>query len=336
MSKSIKPQVLVFTGSQFAKPLLAHLARGGYLAGVLLPSPIEYAHLAQEVTALAHELQQAGIHWQYLTRSQLIPEEIQSFEANCAIAAAFPLIFPEAVLNMFNTDEHKGIYNLHASALPLYAGPQPLYWQLRDNQPSSALALHTITSVIDSGNIIIKRDVPIHPLDTLASLHQRMSFEAIPVIEQWLNAISHSQSPLTGEPQVSCEMMHDWQRHARRPKVDDCRINFTQHTAAQISAMCRAGNGSAFSAFTNIKGLDVQILQATELAMPTFGVQPGTVLHVGEPEGLIICARKSTVRLDIIASPDGVFTGLAFADRFDIDAGSTLAPTSRVFTPQPA
>lgn len=331
-----KPRVLVFAGSRFAKPLLAYLANAQCLAGVVLPAPQECAEYAHELTGLAHELHSAGIRWQYLERKQLTSEALAVFKADCALCATFPFILPVAVIDIFNAAGQRGIYNLHASALPHYPGPQPLYWQLRDGQVTSALVLHALTPEVDGGHIVIQRELAIHPLDTLASLHQRQSFEAQQATDQWLQAIEQSDSPLTGSPQIAKPTYTKGQRHAPRPTLADCRVNFAHQTAEQISAMCRAGNGSAFAAITTIKGLDVQLLQATAVNRPNYGVTAGTVLHVGEPEGLIICAKSSAIRLDIIAGPDGIFTGQAFAERFELDAGSTLAPSPRKFTPQPA
>lgn len=336
MTKTAQPQVLVFAGSRFAKPLLVYLANNQSLAGVVLPAPEECEHYAAEVMSLAQELQQAGIRWQYVQRAQLTPDALTHFQADCALSAAFPFIFPTGVIEYFHATGQRGIYNLHASKLPLYRGPQPLYWQLRDQQPTSAMVLHAVTPEIDGGNIIIEREVAIHPLDTLASLHQRQSFEAMQATQQWLEAIAHSTEPLVGEKQIKISPVTGDHRYASRPTIDDCRINFALHSAVQVSAMCRAGNGSAFAAITTLKGLDVQLLQATAIERPTFGVQPGTVLHVGEPEGLLVCAKSSVVRLDIIASPDGIYTGLAFADRFELDAGSSLVTPPKTFSPQPA
>lgn len=335
MPNAINPSILIFTGSRFATPLIAHLVQHGYLAGVILPVTQSDERLAHEVAGLAFDLQQAGIRWQYATRDQLTPEITATFNANCAIAAAFPFIISSTLIDAFHGENNLGIYNIHASALPQYAGPQPLYWQLRDGLTSTTLVLHEMTADIDRGNILCRRDILIHPHDTLASLHNRASFETIPLIEYWLKNVLPNSASLAGELQTEAPSAIQL-RYARRPTAKDCRIDFARHSANEISAMCRAGNGSAFTAFTTIKGLDVQILQASAVDRPTFGVHPGTILWVGEPEGLIVCARNSCIRLDIIASPDGVFTGLAFADRFELDAGSTLAPTSRVFTPQPA
>ena len=65
----------------------------------------------------------------------------------------------------------------------------------------------------------------------------------------------------------------------------------------------------------------VGLLQATVVEHPAYGVPAGTVLHIGEPEGVIVASKGGALRLDILTITEGIFTGLAFAERFGLDAG---------------
>ncbi len=335
------PQVAVFAASAFAQPVIAYLLQHKLLAGVILPALDAHRNVTAEVKQLAEQCESANIRWQlaYKDESDLISKALTSWNADTGLIATYPHLLPHALVEHFNLPKHRGLYNLHASALPAYRGPQPLYWQLRDIESKTAIVLHRATAFADAGHIVIRRDVSIHPLDTLPSLGQRMAYEAAAACEEFMAQLLATTGPLTGIEQVQAQNIPAVRAYAHRPSLKERTVSFGTMTASEISALCRAGNASAYTALITIKGLTVNLLQATPITHATFGTQPGTVLHVGEPEGLLVCAKNSVLRLDIIASPDGIYTGQTFAERFDIDAGTPLEPCntlSNTFFQQPA
>lgn len=339
-SATIKPlRVAVFAGSAFAQPTIGHLIQHNLLAGVILPATGPQQNVTPEVQQLAQLCASANIPWLLAGKDNvnLVNQTLTQWQANAGLIATYPHLLNKDQLDYFDASQNRGIYNLHASALPAYRGPQPLYWQLRNHEKESAIILHKATTTADAGNIIHQHPVPIHPLDTLPSLSQRMAYESIACCEQWIAQLKNTSGALAGIAQIQSSLSKP--NYAHRPSPEERTIRFGKMTATDINALCRAGNASAYTALMTIKGLSINVLQATAVSRPTYGTLPGTVLHVGEPEGLLVCAKNSTVRLDILASPDGIYTGQAFAERFDIDAGTPLEPSntfSNTFFQQPA
>src|SRR5207302_961380 len=82
-----------------------------------------------------------------------------------------------------------GCINVHASLLPAYRGPSPLYWVLANREKVTGVTIHYIDERIDSGDIILQRQLVIRPGETEFTLCERSARvaadllgEAIPLL----------------------------------------------------------------------------------------------------------------------------------------------------------
>lgn len=330
MQNKRQARVVVFASSIFSQYLLGVLAQKQRLVGVVLPDPAELTEHTSEITTIAMQLQQVGIPYQYCCKAKLplIHQQFKAWRANVGIIAAYPHILPSELLDYFTEPESLGIYNLHASRLPEYPGPQPLYWQIRNGETDTALVLHHAQVKADSGDVVAEQVVDIDPHDTLPSLTNRLAEESVKLTIDWLATLLKESKPLVGTLQPPLIASQLGQKYAYRPNTEDLYVNFESMNAQQIRDMCRAGNGSMYAALIVVKGISVSLLQATPVATPTYGTKAGTVVFVGEPEGLIVCVKDGAIRLDILATSDGVFTGFSFTERFQLDAGTCLVSVS--------
>ncbi|MBT3221462.1 MAG: methionyl-tRNA formyltransferase, partial [Proteobacteria bacterium] len=55
--------------------------------------------------------------------------------------------------------------------LPNHKGRQPLFWALASNDNKTGVTIHYIDPGIDTGDIIVQREIPISPTETLHSLY---------------------------------------------------------------------------------------------------------------------------------------------------------------------
>jgi methionyl-tRNA formyltransferase len=67
----------------------------------------------------------------------------------------------------------KGIpcFNIHLSPLPKYAGFNPFYWAIKNDEKEWGVTLHKIVFDFDAGDIISQRKFPISKGDTARSLY---------------------------------------------------------------------------------------------------------------------------------------------------------------------
>ena len=61
-----------------------------------------------------------------------------------------------------------GTFNLHASLLPQYRGAAPINWAIINREKITGVTTFFIDDAIDTGNIILKEEIPIHDRSTLA------------------------------------------------------------------------------------------------------------------------------------------------------------------------
>lgn len=318
------PKVALFISGLFAWPSVEKLIIDDRLIGVILPDPQQNTHVAQEINQLAFMLKEQSIAFEFCSKENLsiIVKQLELWQVNVGFVITYPDILPLELISFFTM----GIYNFHASALPKYPGPSPLYWQIRNAECEIGLTVHCVTEFVDQGNIVVQHTSSLHELDTFNCLSNRLSYEASLILPEVLNKIENNKEALQGESQAT-EFSgvklpsNSTIEYARRPIVDDFYLDLQTMKGEQISAICRAGNAMSSGAMLSIKGTVVNLLQATPVDFQNYGTAPGTIICVSEPEGLIVSASDGALRLDIVSNIDGVFSGLAFAERFQIDAG---------------
>ena len=66
-----------------------------------------------------------------------------------------------------------GSINIHASLLPKYRGPSPVYWLLKNKDKTTGLTCHFIDEGVDKGDIIFQKAINVEPDDNIDSIIER-------------------------------------------------------------------------------------------------------------------------------------------------------------------
>jgi methionyl-tRNA formyltransferase len=98
------------------------------------------------------------------------------------IIAGFNQIFRKELIERFGF-----LVNFHPSILPLYRGPVPSYWCIRNKEEKSGYTLHSVTEGIDSGEILYQKVVDIGRLDDPDTLDRRIASEAAMTLWHYLD-----------------------------------------------------------------------------------------------------------------------------------------------------
>src|SRR6056297_934177 len=96
-------------------------------------------------------------------------QELNNLRADLQIVVAFKML-PEVVWSM----PPKGTFNLHASLLPDYRGAAPINHAIINGEERTGVTTFFLTQEIDTGNIILQKEVPIYENDTAEVLHDRL------------------------------------------------------------------------------------------------------------------------------------------------------------------
>jgi methionyl-tRNA formyltransferase len=100
---------------------------------------------------------------------------------DAGLVAGFNQIFRAETIDLFDS-----LVNVHPSVMPLYRGPVPSRWCLRNGEARTGYTLHRITPEIDAGEILHQGVVEIPPEATEATLDQAIAVAAAPVAASWV------------------------------------------------------------------------------------------------------------------------------------------------------
>lgn len=95
--------------------------------------------------------------------------ELQALKPDLQIVVAFRML-PEAVWSL----PGKGTFNLHASLLPQYRGAAPINWAIINGENKTGVTTFFIDDKIDTGEIILQKEIAIEPDDNAGSLHDKL------------------------------------------------------------------------------------------------------------------------------------------------------------------
>lgn len=98
------------------------------------------------------------------------------------IVAGFNQIFKNKIIKKF-----RSLVNFHPSILPLYRGPVPSYWCLKNKEIKTGFTLHKVTKEIDKGDILYQDYIEINSMDNQFAIDQKIAKKAIPCLLRYLD-----------------------------------------------------------------------------------------------------------------------------------------------------
>ncbi len=121
------------------------------------------------------------------------PAEIAAFAAlhlDAAVVVAFGQILPGAVLEA----PKLGSYNLHGSLLPRWRGAAPIQRAIMAGDTVTGVQVMRMTEGLDEGPVLSTATVRIGPLDTAATLHDRLAAAGAKLIVETLADIAEGRA----------------------------------------------------------------------------------------------------------------------------------------------
>ena len=195
-------------------------------------------------------------------------EELRKYNADVMVVVAFGQILPKEILDMTRW----GCINVHASLLPKYRGAAPIQWAIIEGEEVTGVTTMQMDEGLDTGDMIMKTEVPITEDETGESLHDKLAEAGAKLCVETLKAVEDGTAVFEkqGESPTAYAKMLD-------KKLGN--IDWTQ-SAARIERLVR-GLNSWPSAYTYWNGKVLKIWKAK--AVPGVPEQvPGTVTAVGK------------------------------------------------------
>jgi len=260
-------KVAIVGQQDFGKAVLeAFLARGDQVAGVFCAPEKPGAR----PDALKVAAQEKGI--QVFQFPSLKSEEAR--KAMTALGAelgimAFVLQF--APQDFVRIPKH-GTIQYHPSLLPKYRGPSSINWPIIRGDTKTGLTIFRPTDGLDEGPVILQKETPISPDDTLATVYFDrlfpMGVKAMLEAADLVVSSKHTEA-VQDESKATYE---GWCRKA------EARLNWANHVDFVYNTV--RGCNPAPGAWTTLDGKELQIFDARKHPVRTFGAVRGKIGEV--------------------------------------------------------
>ena len=262
---------------EFAVPALeALIAAGHEIVGVWTQPDrpagrgMALAQSAVKKAALQHQL---PVHQPLSLRDEHALAPLRACGADAMVVAAYGLLLPVAVLEMFRY----GALNIHASLLPRWRGAAPIHRALLAGDRETGICIMQMDVGLDTGPVLMREAIAIQSQDTTGTLHDKLAALGACMIVAALRGIE--AGTLRPEPQSN-----EGVTYAAKIAKAEARIDWRQ-SAEVVARQIRAFNPFP-GASTRRRQTDIKLWQAGVVAASG---EPGVVLHLDGDVFVVAC-----------------------------------------------
>ncbi|MBL7711490.1 MAG: methionyl-tRNA formyltransferase, partial [Chitinophagaceae bacterium] len=246
---------IVFFGTpEFAVASLAALVAAGLnvVAVVTAPDKPSGRGLQVQGTAVKQYALDQGIPVLQPVRLKdpAFLQQLQELAADLHIVVAFRML-PVAVWDM----PPMGTVNVHGSLLPQYRGAAPINWAIINGAAETGVTTFRLKHEIDTGNILLRRAVPILPEDNAGSVHDKLMAAGAELLVETVNGLTAGSLQEIPQDSIEGPLVH-------APKIfkEDMRIDWSKSADAIINHI--RGLSPYPAAFSELEGKNVRIFSA--------------------------------------------------------------------------
>jgi methionyl-tRNA formyltransferase len=122
--------------------------------------------------------------------------DLASWQPDVLVVVAYGLILPRAALTL----PRLGCLNIHASLLPRWRGAAPIQRAILAGDAKSGVTIMLMDAGLDTGPMLLKKEVLIARTDTGGSLHDRLAVVGASAILEALEGYSSGNLPAVPQP----------------------------------------------------------------------------------------------------------------------------------------
>jgi methionyl-tRNA formyltransferase len=217
-------------------------------------------------------------------------DRLKALAPDFLVVVAFGQILPRNILGI----PKYGAINVHASILPKFRGPAPIQWAIMRRETNTGVTTIFMDQGVDTGDILLTTETPIHAEETAASLHDRLARMGAELLVKSLDGIGDGSV-------LPRAQNHAFATYAPLLTKKSGRIDWNK-PSLEIDAMIRALTPWP-GAFCRCDDMRLKIHKASALVEPA-GETPGTVV-AGYPDELRIATAKGVLLIHEIQSASG-------------------------------
>ena len=307
-------RIAIIGQQDFGKAALeAFLARGHQVAGVFC-APEKEGAKADPLKAAAQERGLRVFQFQSL-RAPEAHDALRSLAVDLGIMAYVLQFAPDSLTRL----PQQGTIQYHPSLLPKYRGPSSINWPIIKGDAKTGLTIFRPTEGLDEGPVILQKETPIGPDDTLGSVYFERLF---PMGVQAL--IEAAELVMAGEHRevVQDERAASYEGWCR---AAEARISWATHIDFTYNLI--RGTNPAPGAWTTLNGKKIQIFDARKQIFHTYGAVKGKVGEISEvtPSSFFVTAQGGRIEVLKAKAEDGKKLGAPeVAAALGINVGTVL------------
>ena len=267
---------IVFMGTpDFAVAILDRIIKDGHQVVGVITAPDKPAGRGRKLNESAVK-KYAVAHGLHLLQPKNLKatefqEELKSLQANLQVVVAFRML-PKSVWSL----PEFGTFNLHASLLPDYRGAAPIHWAIINGEKKTGVTTFFIDEKIDTGEMILKKELNIEDDETVGTLHDRLMNLGAQAVSETIKQIQSKTVTTTKQPAKETKV-------APKLNPENCKINW---------------NGSLDTIYNHIRGLNPFPAAWTEIengddtiSAKIYGIRKEKTDHTNQI-GSLITAKK--------------------------------------------
>jgi methionyl-tRNA formyltransferase len=257
-------RIAIVGQSDFGKAALeAFLQRGDTVAGVFCAP--EKPGAAPDPLRLAAEQKQVPVHQLKSLKTEEARQMLRALDTDLGVMAYVLQFVPQE----FATIPRHGMIQYHPSLLPLYRGPSSINWPIIRGDTRTGLTIFRPTDGLDEGPVILQKDTPIGPDDTLGNVYfERLFPMGILALQEAADMVVNRGA----QGRVQDESRASYEGWCRDPEA---RINWHNHLDMIFNLI--RGCDPAPAAWSTFKGRKLQFHAARKHPARTFGDVKGAV-----------------------------------------------------------
>ena len=255
--------------------------------------------------ALEHGL---PVHQPASYKNPEVWEQMGSHDADLCVMAYVLLFVPEEALNV----TRYGSIQYHPSLLPWHKGPSSINWPIIMGKEKTGLTIFWPDNGLDTGPILLQKEVDIGPDDTLGSVYFDKLFplgveamlESIELVRDG-NAPREVQDPEDGSYEGWC-------------RKEDVEIDWHK-SSDEVYNLIRGANPQP-GAWTTFNGAEIKLFDSRKSADSG---EPGCVISIDDA-GAEIATADGSIRVMKVRADGGKLSAIEYAASAGLEVGSKL------------
>jgi methionyl-tRNA formyltransferase len=300
-------RIVVIGQAAFGEAVLKALReRGEEVVGVCAPATPEGGR-PDPLRAAAEAEGLPVLPTRRLRRDEAVVQQYLDLKPDLNVMAFVTDIIPERVL--FAPAQQTIQY--HPSLLPLHRGASAINWAIIQGEPRTGLTIFWPDAGIDTGPILLQREVEIGPDDTVGSLYFNHLFPlGVTAMVESVQMVREGRAP-------RIEQDHSLATYEPICRDEHAMINWNADPQ-QVYNQIRGTNPQP-GAIMRLNGEQVRIFDVER--QPAGGGSPGEVIAVG-PEGITVALAEGALLVKRVQpAGSGKIAAAAFAEDQGITPG---------------